>query len=74
MTLNLTLPESLYKKVVEVADREKISVERVVSSALAEQLVALGNLEARAARATPERFDAALDKIPDVVPEEFDRL
>ena len=74
MTLNLTLPESLYKKVVEVADREKISVERVVSSALAEQLVALGNLEARAARATPERFHAALDKIPDVVPEEFDRL
>jgi len=35
MTLNLTLPDALYKKAMEVAVREQISVERVVYSALA---------------------------------------
>ncbi len=74
MTLNLTLPESLYRKAVEVAERENISVERVVSSALAEQLLALDHLERRAARASQERFLAALHKIPDVDPEPYDRL
>jgi hypothetical protein len=28
MTLNITLPDSLYKKAMEVAEREQISVER----------------------------------------------
>ncbi|MGA9627573.1 MAG: hypothetical protein WBL65_12835 [Bryobacteraceae bacterium] len=43
MTLNVTLPDSLYKKAMEVAERERISVERVVYSPLAEQLSALLN-------------------------------
>jgi len=47
MTLNLTLPDSLYKKAMQVAAREQISVERVVYSALAEQLNALERLEER---------------------------
>jgi len=74
MTLNLTLPDSLYKKALEVAERERISVERVVYSALAEQLNALERLEQRAARSSEDRFRAALAKIPDVEPPECDRL
>jgi len=74
MTLNLTLPDSLYKKAMEVAVREQISVERVVYSALAEQLNALERLEERAARSDEDRFRAALAKIPDVQPPEYDRL
>lgn len=74
MTLNVTLPDSLYKKAVEVADRERISVERVVCSALAEQLSALERLEERAARSSEEAFRAALAKVPDVEPPEYDRL
>ena len=74
MTLNLTLPDSLYKKAMEVAAREQISVERVVYSALAEQLNALERLEERAARSNEDRFRAALAKIPDVQPPEYDRL
>ncbi len=34
MTLNLTLPDALHKKALEVAEREHPSVERVVYSAL----------------------------------------
>lgn len=74
MTLNVTLPDSLYKKAMEVAEREHISVERVVYSALAEQLNALERLEERAARSSEDRFRAALAKIPDVEPPEYDRL
>jgi flagellar motor switch protein FliM len=74
MTLNVTLPDSLYKKAMEVALREQISVERVVYSALAEQLNALERLEERAARSSEDRFRAALAKIPDVEPPEYDRL
>ena len=74
MTLNLTLPDALYKKAMEVAVREQISVERVVYSALAEQLNALERLEERAARSSEDRFRAALARIPDVEPPEYDRL
>ena len=74
MTLNVTLPDSLYRKAVELAEREHISVERVVYSALAEQLSALDRLEERAARSSEDRFRAALAKIPDVEPPEYDRL
>jgi hypothetical protein len=74
MTLNVTLPDSLYKRAVEVAEREQLSVERVVYSALAEQLNALERLEKRAARSDEGRFRAALAKIPDIEPPEYDRL
>jgi hypothetical protein len=74
MTLNVTLPDSLYKKAMEVAEREQISVERVVYSALAEQLNALERLEERAARSSEDKFRAALAKIPDVEPPEYDQL
>ena len=74
MTLNVTLPDSLYRKAVELAEREHISVERVVYSALAEQLSALDRLEERVARSSEDGFRAALAKIPDVEPPEYDRL
>jgi flagellar motor switch protein FliM len=74
MTLKVTLPDSLYKKAMEVAEREQISVERVVYSALAEQLNALERLEERAARSSEDKFRAALAKIPDVKPPEYDQL
>jgi hypothetical protein len=74
MTLNLILPDSLYKKAMQVAAREQISVERVVYSALAEQLNALERLEERAARSNEDTFRAALAKIPDIEPPEYDRL
>jgi hypothetical protein len=74
MTLNITLPDSLFKRATELAEREHISVERVVYSALAEQLNALDRLEERAARSDENKFRAALAKIPDVEPADCDRL
>ncbi len=74
MTVTVTVPDSLHRKALEIAEREHVSVERVVSSALTEQLLALGRLEERAARASDDKFRAAPDKVPDTAPELFDRL
>jgi hypothetical protein len=70
----VSLPEDVYRKAAELAAREHMSVEDFISAALSEQLAAREYLARRAARASEEKFRAALDKVPDVEPEEYDRL
>jgi len=76
-TLSLRLPESLHKSARELAKKEKISINQLVTLALAEKVAAIGAqdyLEKRAKRASEAKFDAALAKVADVEPPEFDRL
>jgi hypothetical protein len=57
--------------------REGTSINQLISSAVAEKLAALLTeeyLEARAKRGNRKKFEAALRTVPDVEPEEFDRL
>jgi hypothetical protein len=75
--LSLRLPNSLHERARELARREGISINQLVSAALAEKMSALLTeeyLEARARRGSRERFDAALAQVPDVEPDEDDRL
>jgi len=75
--LSLRLPESLHKKLSEVAEREGISINQLISSAVAEKMSALMTeeyLEERAARGNRQKFLAALSKIPDVEPDTVDRF
>jgi len=75
--LSLRLPESLHQKLGELAEREGISINQLITSAVAEKMSALMTeeyLAARAKRASRRKFEAALAKVPDVEPEEFDRL
>lgn len=75
--LSLRLPESLHQKLGELAEREGISINQLITSAVAEKMSALMTeeyLAARAKRASRRKFDAALAKVPDVEPEAFDRL
>jgi hypothetical protein len=58
MTLSVTVPDSLFQKAAELAARQNISVERLISSALAEQIAGWERLEQMAARARPA-FNAA---------------
>jgi hypothetical protein len=74
MSVNVSVPEELYQKAVEIAKTQQVSVDEVFASAFVEQLAAWERLKQRAARGTPEGFLAALDKVPDVEPEEYDRL
>jgi predicted transcriptional regulator len=75
--LSLRLPESLHRKLGEVAEREGVSINQLISSAVAEKMSALLTeefLEARAKRASRRKFEVVLSKIPDVEPDESDRI
>ena len=75
--INVRLPESLHEKVREMASRDKVSINQFITLALAEKISAMMTvdyLEARAERGKREKFEAALDKVADVEPDEEDRL
>ena len=66
-TLNLTLPNSIQRRLQEMADLEGVPVNQFVMSAVVENISALTAetyLGARAGRANPEAFSAILDKVP----------
>ncbi len=76
-TLSLRLPESLHKRVKELASQEGISINQFIATAVAEKMSALLTeeyLEERARRGSRERDDAALAQVADVEPDEWDRL
>ena len=76
-SLSLRLPDSLHKSARELAKKEKISINQLITLALAEKLSALGAeeyLESRASRASEAKFDKAMKKVARNVPEERDRL
>ena len=76
-TLSLRLPESLHQRVRELADREGISINQFIATAVAEKMSALLTeeyLQARAQRGSRVKYEAALAQVPDVEPDERDRL
>src|SRR5947209_7296791 len=76
-TLSIRLPNSLHRQVRQCAEREGTSINQLIASAVAEKLAALMSveyLEARAKRGSRKGFEAILRGIPDVEPEDFDRL
>lgn len=76
-TLSLRLPESLHKSAREIARKENISINQLITLALAEKIAALGAedyLQARAKRASKAKFVKAMSKVAKVEAPEFDRL
>ena len=58
-TLSLRLPESLHKQLKDVAEREGVSINQLITTAVAEKLSALMTadyLEERATRGSPPGF------------------
>jgi hypothetical protein len=75
-TISLRLSESLHKQVRELARKEGISINQLITTAVAEKLSALTTEEylmTRARRGSREKYDKALGKVRDVVPEPEDR-
>lgn len=75
--LSVRLPNSLHRQVRELAQREGISINQFVATALAEKLSALLTeeyLEARATRGRRTKFLQALAQVPSVEPPAFDRM
>ena len=76
-TMSLRLPESLHQKVRELAEREGVSINQLVTTALAEKISALLTeeyLQARAERGSLERFEEILKKVPNTEPKPGDEL
>ncbi len=76
-TLSLRLPESLHNTAREIAKKENISLNQLITLALAEKIAVLGAeeyLEMRAKRASKEKFLKAMSKVAKVEPPDYDRL
>ena len=74
MSKNIALPEDLYSRAAEFAAKDHVSVEESISGVLANRLASHEYIESRAKLFNREEFERALDKIPDVEPEDGDHL
>lgn len=74
MTLHLTIPDDLYRRVTELAELQQVSVDRFATAALAEQVMGWSNFVERAARGERTRFLAVLDKVAESEPLPGDEL
>jgi predicted transcriptional regulator len=75
--ISLRLPDSLHKKVKEVADRDNISINQMITVALAEKLSALETedyLGKRAQKGSREKYLRALGKVSNRAPDKKDEL
>ena len=76
-TISLRLPESMHKRIRELAKREGVSINQLINSALSEKISAILTkeyLEERASRGSRKRFEKALSRVRDATPEPEDKL
>lgn len=76
-TISLRLPDSLHNRVRKLAKQESVSINQLITLALAEKVSALMTEEylgQRAKRGSRRKFERALRKVADVEPEALDRL
>jgi hypothetical protein len=76
-TLTTHLPENLLRHVEKLAAKEHVSLDQFVTIALSAQVSAWMTkdyLRERAERGSWEKFQHVLEKVPDVEPEEYDKL
>ena len=65
-TISLRLPDSLHKRVRKLAQEEQVSINQLITSAVAEKMAALmteSYLAARAKRGSRAKFDRVLKKV-----------
>lgn len=76
-TLTVRLPESLHTKIKELAKADGMSINQFLVVAAAEKMSALlteDYLEQEAKLGSRKDFERFMKKIPDVNPEDYDRL
>lgn len=76
-TLSVRLPDSLHKKLKELAEKEGVSMNQFITLAVSEKMSALltvDYLKERAERGNRKTFEEILSEVPDVEPEEYDKL
>ena len=76
-SISLRLSESLHKRVRELAQKEGISINQLINTALAEKISALMTVEylrERAERGSRNKFEKAISKVKDIEPQAEDRI
>ncbi len=76
-TISLRLPQSLHKRVRDLAKQEEISINQFIATALAEKMSALMTsdyLEERSKRGTRQKFERVMSKVRGIDPEKKDAL
>jgi len=76
-SLSLRLPDSLHRNLRALAERENISINQFIATAVAEKAAALLTveyLEQRGGRANTKVIDSLLARVPDVPPIPGDEL
>ena len=76
-TMHISVPDDVRDKVSEVANRIHVSVDELATMALIEKVSVMLKdpfLEERAKKGDWKKFQEALDMIPDVPPEDYDKL
>ena len=76
-TLSLRLPTSLHHKIRELSERDEVSINQFIATAVAEKAAALLTveyLEARGRRGSRTQFDRILARVPNVPPMPGDEL
>jgi hypothetical protein len=71
-TLNVSLPDALHKHAQDLATRNGVSLDQIFAMAI--EKLTEGYLEERARRGSREGYEAALAQVPDVEPEDYDKL
>jgi len=77
MKLHLDIPDSLYQRLAEAAKKDHASVEQLATLAIAEKLASrytIETLSERARRANLARFDELIKMIPDIEPDDYDKI
>ena len=76
-TLSLRLPASLHKTVRELSERDEVSINQFIATAVAEKasaLLTVAYLEARGQRSSRTQFDRILARVPNTPPMPGDEL
>jgi hypothetical protein len=75
--LTVNLSDSLYQNLQVLSAQVGVSVDQFITTAVSEKIAALTTetyLEELAKRGSRAKYDAVLAKVPDIEPEEYDRL
>lgn len=76
-TIQASIPDPVLRQAISLAERDRISLEQLISLAVT-QAVGVWSQEdaarARASQASEEKFLSALGQVPDVPPAENDRI
>jgi hypothetical protein len=74
--ISIRLPDSLHRLAKDIARQDQVSMNQFIASAVAEKVSALAAeqyINERTARASVDKFRAALAHVPDIDPAEFDK-